>query len=392
VSGPLPRWIRSPDDLRALAAYLRGSSAVALDTEADSLHHYPERLCLIQVADQAGAAHLVDPLVLADFTPLCAVFADPAVLTVVHAGDNDLAALKRRFGFSFGAVFDTSIAARFLGVRALGLDALVEQSLGVMLGPSRQKDDWSARPLTEAQERYALDDVRYLIALADRLRAELRAVGREGWVLEECEALARRTPADKIESPDAYLDIKNARALPPRALAALRELYGLREVLARALDRPPFKVLGNETLRELATARPRDTADLHKVPGCTSRVVARHGDAILAAVARAEALPDDALPIIPRHPRPVVPAPVRARSEALRAWRSAAALRLGLDPGVLLPGRLIDRIAEVAPTDLDELARVERLGQWRVRELGGEILAAIASAEAGAGIPTSAQS
>lgn len=382
MTGSLPLWIRADGEVAELAGRLGRSPAVALDTEADSLHHYPERLCLLQVADAGGAAHLVDPLAGADLQPLGAVFTDPRVLKVVHAGDNDLAALKRRYGFAFAFVFDTYIAARFLGRAELGLEVLLQRYLGLEPGPSRQKDDWSARPLTPEQERYALDDVRYLIPLRERLLEELRLVAREAWVLEECAALAAQEPPVRLRDPDAYLDIKGARALPPRAQAILRELHAFREAAALATGRPPFKILGNETLRDIAAARPVDAARLAEIPGCTRRVLERWGEAILAAVARGEGLPADQLPRPPRQPRPAVSAAVRRRVQALRAWRAAAAERLALDPGVLLPGRLIERLAEAAPADLAALAAVEGLRRWRVQEFGPVLLAALAESPA----------
>jgi ribonuclease D len=382
VTGPLALWVRTSEEVAELAGRLGRSAAVALDTEADSLHHYPERLCLLQVAGPDGVAHLVDPLAGPDLRPLGRVFADPAVLKVVHAGDNDLTALKRRCGFDFASVFDTYIAARFVGRAELGLEVLLERYLGLVPGPSRQKDDWSARPLTPEQERYALDDVRFLIPLRERLLGELRAAGREAWVLEECAVLAASPAPARPRDPEAYVDIKGAKALSLRSLAVLRELYGFREAAALASGRPPFKILGNDTLRDIAAARPTSATELSGLPGCTPRVVGRWAEAILAAVARAEALPPEALPQVPRHPRPVVSAAVRRRVQALRAWRGAAAERLALDPGVLLPARLIERIAEAAPRDLVALAAVDGLRRWRVEEFGAMLLAALAEAPA----------
>ncbi len=379
MTGSLPLWIRADADIAALAARLARSPAIGLDTEADSLHHYPWRLCLVQLADAAGDAHLVDPLSGADLAPLGAIFADVAVQKVVHAGDNDLALLKRRFGFTFASVFDTYIAARFLGIAELSLEGLLRRCLGLVAGPSRQKDDWSVRPLTPEQERYALDDVRSLIALRGRLLDELSGRGRDAWVLEECAALAAIAPVEKVEGPDAYLDVKGARALPARSLAILRELWAMREALALRADRPPFKILASETLREIAAARPHGTDGLLGIRGCTPHVVRRCGEAILAAVGRGEAVAAAALPVIPRQARRLVPAAVRRRVELLRAWRAAAAERLGLDGGVLLPGRLIERIAEAAPADIVALAKIEGLREWRVRELGAAIVAALSA-------------
>lgn len=357
---------------------LRAASAVAVDTEGDSLHHYPERLALVQLAVPAGDVWIVDPLALADLTPLAPIFAEPAIELVLHAGDNDLAHLKRRHGFAFTSLFDTAIAARFLGGHALGLDVLLETHLGVTLPPSRQKDDWSARPLSAAQLEYAASDVRHLFALETRLREELASVGRLDWVLEECAALAAQPMPPRTQDPDAYVGLKGARDLPSRGLAVLRELHALREELAIAADRPPFKILSHDTLLALARATPRDAPGLAQVPGLTPRVIGRVGFAILGAIERGLALPELELPVLLRRPRPVIPPGVSRRVEALRQWRAGAITRVGLEPGVLLPNRLISVIAEADPRSPEELARVDGVRRWRAETFGSEIVAALA--------------
>ncbi|HET7876751.1 MAG TPA: HRDC domain-containing protein [Methylomirabilota bacterium] len=376
----LPLWIRAPLELDALAARLREVATVAIDTEADSLHHYPAKLCLVQIADDRGRAHLVDPLALPTLAPLGVLLADPRIVKVFHAADNDLAYLKRLYGVTVAGLFDTAIAARFLGEPALSLDGLLAKYLGVTAGPSRQKDDWSVRPLTPAQEAYALDDVLHLIPLRERLLAELSARGRERWVEDECAGLAAQSMPEKPTDPDAYLTLKGAKHLDARGWAVLRELYRARDALARSVDRPPFMVIGHDALVALAAARPRTLEEILKIPGCTPRVVKRAGAAILEAVARGLALPGAELPVRRPPPRPHVPAAVRRRAEALRAWRSRAATELGLDPGVLLPQRLIDRLAADPPRDLDGLRRVEGVRDWRVGLFGGDLLKALAVA------------
>jgi ribonuclease D len=338
------------------------------------LHHYPARVALVQLALDAGPAWLVDPLALPDLTPLAPVFADPAIVTVVHAGDNDLVHLKRRYGFRFAHLFDTSIAARFLGGRALGLDVLLAEHLGVELPPSRQKDDWSARPLSPAQERYAAADVQYLIALKGRLVEALERAGRLAWVEEECAALAADPAVETPPDPDAYASLKGARELSARSVAALRELYEAREQLALQTRRPPFKIMANEALVAVAAALPRDEVGLAAIPGFTPRAVQRWATAVLAAVSRALDLPESALPILTRPARLHVDGPTRRRIEALRVWRTPAATRFGLDPGVLLPNRLIGEVARAAPRDRDQLAQVDGLRRWRVEVVGDEIL------------------
>ena len=293
---------------------------------------------------------------------------------MVHAGDNDLAHLKRRHGLRFAGLFDTSIAARFLGGRALGLDVLIAEYLGVELPPSRQKDDWSARPLSAEQERYAAADVQHLIALKDRLVEALEGAGRLAWVEEECEALAADPDPEPPPDPDAYAGLKGARDLSTRSLAVLRELHEARERLALETRRPPFKVLSNEALVAVASLLPRDDAGLATVPGFTPRAIQRWGGVVLAAVTRALELPESELPVLARPRRLQIDGATRRRIEALRAWRTPAATRFGLDPGVLLPNRLIGEIAQAAPRDREELARVEGLRRWRVEVLGAEIL------------------
>lgn len=377
----LPRWIRTPAELHALAASLGESAAVAIDTEADSLHHYPGKLCLVQIADDRGRGYLVDPLALRSLAALGPLCADAGIVKVFHAADNDLAYLKRLYGFTVAELFDTALAARFLGESALSLDALLARHLGVEPVKSRQKDDWSRRPLSRAQEEYALNDVLHLIALRSRLLEELRAKGRDEWVAEECAAVAAASVPDKVVDPEAYLNLKGARALDRRGWAVLRELYRAREALALELDRPPFMIVSHEALVALAVKRPRQLDEVLAVPGCSARVAARAGQAILEAVARGETAPEPAPPARRGPYRPPVPAVVRRRADALRTWRSEVARELALDPGVFFPQRLIDRLAAEPPGDLTALEQVEGVRRWRVKLFGSDLLRVLAAVQ-----------
>jgi ribonuclease D len=372
-----PVWVNTADALAELVGRLTGAAEIAVDTEGDSLHHYPARLSLVQLAAPGGRAWLVDPLTVDDLGPLGRVFGDPRTTTVLHAGDNDLVDLKRRHGLPFASVFDTSVAARFLGAPALGLDVLLTTYLGVDLPASRQKDDWSERPLSEAQLRYAVGDVEYLLPLKARLVEELTRVGRLAWVAEECAALAAQLVPERANDPAAYAGLKGARELSSRSLAILRELHELRETLARRLDRPPFKVFNDDVLVRLAGAAPTARDRLAETPGMTPRVIARWGDEVLAAIARALTLSEEALPVLERRSRPHLSGVVRRRIEALRAWRTEAAPRFGLEPGVLLPNRLIGTVAEAGPRDAEALAAVDGFRRWRVGAFGSELLAAL---------------
>jgi ribonuclease D len=374
-----PQWVRTPEELRALTAVLAGGRIIALDSESDSLHSFPEKVCMVQVADERGAVSLVDPLALRDLSPLAAPLADPAAVKIFHGASYDLSSMKRDFGFTFAGIFDTMVAAQFLGLPALGLASLLERFFGIAPGRSRQKDDWAKRPLTPEQESYAAEDVRHLIPLRERLLVELRKQGREAWVEEECQALAAVAAAQRIFDPEDYVHVKGAKNLDRRGLAVLRDLFVAREAWAWEAGRPPFKVLGNESLVHLAADRPRSREGLQRIPGCSPKVVQRYGDGLLAAIARADAIPEEELPTHPRPKRPRIPAAVQRRIEALTRWRVATADRLGLDPGLLLPRRLIEHLAEQIPADRETLGKIEGLRRWRAETFGQEVLEILAA-------------
>jgi ribonuclease D len=376
---PAPEpWVRTRDELERLAEDLRGGRTVALDSESDSLHHHREKVCLIQVAAEGGRTWLVDPLLLRDLAPLAPLIADPGVTKVFHGADYDVTTMKRDFGFTFAGLFDTMIAARFLGLPAVGLQAVAQSELGVALTKDSQKDDWSRRPLTPTQERYARDDVRHLLVLRERLAGKLAELGRLSWVEEECDAVAALEPARRRSEPDAWQRIKGVRQLPPRAREVVKHVHAWREALAEATDIPAFRLLNTEALFALARTPPRSEADLRGVRAVWPRLRAQ-APALLEAVAQALATPDAALPVIPPSPRPPqVPPETKRRIDLLRAWRTKEAAGLALDIAIVLPQRLLERVAEANPRTVEALSRIEGLRRWRVEALGASMVAALA--------------
>ena len=367
-------WVRTPAELQALLSSLAGSRAIALDTESDSLHHHREKVCLVQVAGEGGGAWLVDPLSGLDLRPLGPLLADRGVAKVFHGADYDITTLKRDFGFTFAGLFDTMIAARFLGLPEIGLMALARTELGITLTKESQKDDWSVRPLTPAQESYALSDVLHLLALRERLAERLRELGRLAWVEEECEAVAALPAARREPDPETWQKVKGARRLPARSLAVLREVHAWREALAEATDVPAFKIMSGETLLALAGTPPASVEDLLRLRGLTGRVRGQAAS-LRAAIARALALPEHELPrLAPAVRPPFVPDAVRRRIDALRRWRAAEAARLRLDVSVVLPQRLLERVAEANPTHPGNLQSIEGFRRWRVEAFGASML------------------
>lgn len=350
---------------------------MALDSESDNFHHYYEKVCLLQVADGEGRVWFVDPLALPDLSALKPVMASPGREKVLHAAENDIASLKRDFKFEFASVFDTQMAARFCGHAETGLAGLLESELGIRHHKSKnlQRSDWSRRPLPRVVELYAAGDVRHLPALRDRMRDKLRALGRESWLREECEEMAGLSEAPPREPAD-FSRAGRALKLPLLALSILRELFQLREAWAREADLPPFKVVGEEALLAMAVQRPRDRASLGRIRGLSAQMRGRLADDLLAAIRRGESHPADPLPrrAPPARGRVVSGAPRRAGR--LKEWRLRAAAQAGLDPGVLLPQRLIGRIANDAPSTLGALAAIPGIRRWRVESFGSGILRA----------------
>ena len=371
------RWVRTHEQLARLAESLSVASALALDTESDSLHHHLEKVCLVQLATDRGEACLVDPLALRDLAPLAPIMAERGIAKVLHGADYDVTTLKRDFGFRFACLFDTMIAARFLGRPQIGLQALAQAELGVALSKESQRDDWSRRPLSPTQEQYALADVAHLLVLQARLAGELRQLGRLSWVEEESDAVAALEPARRGRDPEAYRNVKGMRRLSRREQAVLREIHGWRESLAETTDVPAFKLFSSEALIETAQRAPRTAAELAQVRGLSPRVRSR-GEELLAAIGRALELPEAELPrLSPPPPRPVLSEAVRKRIESLRAWRTKAAAGLAVDVSVVLPQRLLERLAQAAPRDVAALGEIEGLRRWRVQAFGAELIAAL---------------
>ena len=366
--------ITTADELAVVAKRLQTKKRVAFDTESDSLFHYREKVCLIQIATDSDV-WLVDPLASGDLSALAPIFSSKKIEKVFHGADYDIACLKRDFGFKFNNLFDTMIAAQFLGREAWGLSALVHAELGISLQKSAQLADWSQRPIPEKMRLYAQEDVAHLIKLRDRLAADLDGAGRMAWLRDECEALSRRERlGNGNTNTNGFLRIKGAKGLAPRELGVLRELHQFRERWAEQLDRPPFKVIGNGALIEIARRKPVGRRPLLNIKGVSRLLADRYGKDLIAAVTRGLDLAADKLPVVP-------PAPRRPRVHArldrvarLRAWRKQQASSLRLDEGVFLSQNLIRSLADVAPKTRKDMERVDGLRQWRIDSFGDDLL------------------
>ena len=360
--------VTDQETLNQLVDRLSQETVLAFDLEADSLHHYTEKVCLIQVSS-ASETRLIDPLASLDVRALAPIFANPAIKKIFHGADYDMRSLYRDFGIEVVNLFDTMIASQFLGESEFGLAALLKKRFGVELDKRYQKADWSKRPFSEEMMEYAMKDTSLLIELYRQLEAELKVKGRLAWVDEESELVAGVRSISR-EGELMCLRFKGANKMKPRELAVLEELLRFRDEKARAADVPPFRILNNDLLRELAEKQPRSNFELVGVDSMSSKLIDRLGRGLLQAVAAGLALPQDQLPQAQSGRRPVLDRTLDERVKKLKLWREAKSAQLGLGVGLVANNTLLEALAEPGSPQLSLLKR------WQ-REAFGDELAAI---------------
>ncbi|ABC81375.1 3'-5' exonuclease [Anaeromyxobacter dehalogenans 2CP-C] len=278
---PSPVFVSDPDALTRLLDALAGERVLALDTESNSFHVYRERVCLLQLSTRTQD-FVVDPISV-DVRPLGEILCDGREV-VLHGADYDVRCLHREYGWRIPRLFDTMIAARRLGRPGLGLSALVESHFGVRLSKAFQRSDWGRRPLTPDQLAYAALDTHFLLPLFDLLTGELAARGALDEAWKESQRIASVVARERVFDPEGWRRVKGARELDAPGKAVLRALWIAREERARASDRPPFKVLGEPAMLEIARRRPATREALAAIPGVTPSVLGRMGETIAAAL------------------------------------------------------------------------------------------------------------
>ena len=368
--------VADEDTLGRLVCALALDPVVAVDTESNSLHAYRERVCLIQFSTLA-ADYIVDPIRLPDLSSLAPFFANPDQQKVFHAAENDLVCLRRDHRFEFANIFDTMSAARTLGWPQVGLAAILDIHFGVKMNKKYQRADWKRRPLTPEQLDYARLDTHYLVALRDRQLQELTESGRWPEAHEDVVRLAR-LPADPDSAdpdPPAFWRVKGARDLSPAQAAILEALFAYREQQAERVDRPPFKVMGEATLLELARRAPRRAEDLQRLPGMTPEQIRRHAHGVLHAVQQGLHAPPQRAPQPSRESDDV-----RDRYDRLHTWRKERARARGVESDIILPRTALWDLARHPPRTHGELAHIVDFGPWRRETYGEEILALLSRA------------
>jgi ribonuclease D len=367
------------DDDTSVSSFLGSigtTKDLAVDTEGASFHRFIDRVYLLQLSTPTHHA-VVDPLPITAPAQLGALIEAPEVQVVFHDADYDLRLLRQDYGWKVRGLFDTRVAAQLLGIKQFGLAALLEKHFGVKLDKKHQRADWSMRPLTPDMLAYAAQDTMHLLGLRDIMRDQLDRLGRLSWAAEEFARLeAVEWSAD--DPANAFMKLKGARDLTRRELGVLREVVQWRDGIASVLDRATFRVIGNETLLDIARLAPVTPSDLAKIKGVPRGMSEGRLADLLAAVQRGLAVPEDELPRFPKAPRWDRDPKFDDRASALRMVRDATASKLDLDPGVLCSRERLETVARMVPKSIDELRTVPDLRNWQIELMGDAMLKAVA--------------
>ncbi|MEZ4236091.1 MAG: ribonuclease D [Myxococcota bacterium] len=358
--------VETKEALDAAIEALSASKVIGIDTESDSSYAYQEKVCLIQVSD-LHTDYIIDPLAIGDISALGPLLRDRSIVKVLHGADYDIVCLKRDFGFRIRGLFDTLIAAQLVGLERIGLADLIGRYFGIDIDKQYQRHNWALWPLLPEHLEYASGDTHYLLALREILLWELRKVGRTRHFREECRLLERREWQGRTFDPDGWLDMKRVNELDDDGLRVLRKLYRYRDRQARRMNRPPYKVIPDDVLIEVAKSRPESERDLDKVILRALGAAARHGKALLEETA--EGLEDDStLPRTSKRSEKRRPkSRIRTRLKGRQAERVLAELKrwrtevLARDPSLnaysVASNATLKWIAAVRPTNLKEPPR-----------------------------------
>ena len=278
-------WINTLTEMQKAQEDISSSSIICVDTEYDSFRYFRDVLCLIQI-EAEKKTYLFDPLGSLDFFFLGKIFADPAILKVMHAGDNDIRILKRDYGFEFKNIFDTHRAASILGCHYLSLSALISQYLCIELKKDKkmQRSKWETRPLTREQIHYAVEDTAYLKDLYHRLDYEIEQCGFKKRAAQAFDHIAAVTWSEKSFNPQGYINIKGYQSLTANQKHYLMNLYRWRFQKAKATNMARFRILSDQSMVDLAKTE-ACSIEMLKMTGILSpEKVSMYGQEIIETV------------------------------------------------------------------------------------------------------------
>ena len=362
-----PVWVDRKPLFDRMIKDLSVQPRVSVDTESNSLHAYQEQVCLVQFSTPT-TDYILDPFVFSDLSALGPLFNNPSQEKIFHAAEYDLICLTRDFGFEFANLFDTMYAARVLGYPLVGLDNMLSEKMGITIDKRHQKADWGARPLTHSQIDYARLDTHYLFQLRDVLEKELAQKERLELAREDfVRACKVDQPRGKVNGA-SWRRFSARKDISIRELTILNELCSFRDRVAEHLDRPPFKVLDDDTLLAIARNLPEKDVDLAGI-GLSPKQIRLWGNDILHATRRGV----DA-PLVTREQARRPTDAVLRRLEKLKNWRKTTAREMGVESDVVLPKVYLNALSEKPPRIMSELEIALAESPWRFRHFGSQIL------------------
>lgn len=363
-------FIADEEQLKAFCKVALSHKNLGLDIEGNGFYRYPERVCLIQISVE-DHPFIIDPLQFEDLTPLGEIFSSPKITKIVHAGDYDIRSLSRDYQFTFNNIFDTSIAAAFLGSGRLGLDAVLKEYLDVEVSKDKrlQRSDWTNRPLSAEALEYAANDVRYLISAMGTMSDKLQSLGRLHWVKEEFERLSTVRFAPRDEEV-AFLNVKGSKDIEGQNLSVLKKLYEFREDEAISKDRPPFKIISDSILVSIARDPHGDLSGIKGIgwwsrpePSARLKRVIKNG--LEGSPIVRPRKQDTRGPRLSNKQREKA----NMRLKSLKTWRKNLGGQLDLDPSILWPTSSLNRLSR-SPEDLETEIENSEVRSWQQREFG----------------------
>ena len=375
------RWIDQPDELQDFCESIE-EGPVAVDSESDHFHAYRARVCLLQVATRQQSV-LIDPLALEedDLAPLFELFEEPGIVKILHSARNDINEFDRDWGVGIASLFDTQIAARFLGYRRNSLDWLVEEVVGEKPPKSFRRYDWTIRPLSEQARIYAATDVIHLFPLYDRFGPELDASQWRGPFDQQCRYVAEETTHQPNDfEPEGWREINEGRRLEGRRQAAFRALYLWRHHLCMERNEAAIHVFPNDAMAEVARRLPESADELTGSDRLPDELLETHGEEMVELVGQAEV--SDVPEEVDDREADDGGAPSRAeraRYNEMRRWRNRTADELDIPTEFVATNATLEEIAADPPSEVEELERFRPILPWH-RQLFGEEIVRLANA------------
>jgi ribonuclease D len=371
--------------LEQVCRELAKEPVLGVDTEADSMYSYTEKLCLIQVSDR-NKDYIIDPLQVEDMSSFGDILENENIVKIFHGADYDVVSMKRDLGVQIRNIFDTMVSSQILGLPRVGLADLVNTFFGVKLDKKYQRYNWSLRPLLPEHLAYARGDSHFLLSLRELLTLKLSALGRLEIADEEFALLERREWTHRDFDPDDFIRIKNSSGIDEDGLRVLRKLFVYRDECAAKANRPPYKVIPNQVLLLLARKRPQKMSDLKGLVRAGSTMVKRHGPHMLKAIE--DGLADESpLPDAKSRRKSnddSVKAPFGGRDaerlfQKLKGWRAAKMSEGSLPGAMLASNSQLKVLAGWRPKTKEDLSELKDIRNWQVERYGEQWLAIIES-------------